>query len=198
MLLLSTVYPTRRQSRSTLIGHEIRTYDNENQIWKYGRIKASASEDAQPGSGQTCFRVELDDGTDQNVSLRDQKCMIAEEIVWALSSKTGEWTPAQLFKHTSLCRHEVGRRIAGFEMVEYFTSEPTTEWVKNRSTTLLPFEVNQERRFTISQVVVSAMHAAWRESNLRKWWRADGDIRKIDAGSSASCSSSSSGSEGED
>jgi hypothetical protein len=37
-------------------------------------------------------------------------------------------------------------------MVEYFTSEPTTEWVKNRSTTLLPFEVNQERRFTISQV----------------------------------------------
>ena len=111
---------------------------------------------------------------------------VADELVWALRSEPQppRWAPAQLFKHTSLCRHEVGRRVAGFECVEFFHGSSSAPpgaaaagggsgqlgrraWVRNHSSCLRPFEVNQARHFTGQAAVVGAMQAVWREQQLR-------------------------------
>jgi|EP01043_Picozoa_sp_COSAG02_P023728 hypothetical protein len=51
---------------------------------------------------------------------------------------------AQRFRHNTLCRHELGRRLAGFACVQLLPSRKMV-WVPNREHSLLPFDENLER-----------------------------------------------------
>ena len=98
-------------------------------------------------------KVEYKDGRRETVSLSEMRCMLADGLVWAKSPgkgsleqgvSTAEWLPGQRYRHNTLCRHELGRRVAGFACVRLFPSGQII-WVPNKPHSLLPFEENLER-----------------------------------------------------
>ena len=50
----------------------------------------------------------------------------------------------QRFRHNTLCRHELGRRLAGFTCVQLLPGRQMV-WVPNKEDALLPFDENLER-----------------------------------------------------
>ena len=98
---------------------------------------------------RTECKVEYKDGKRETVSLSEMRCMLADGLVWAKNPGSGrvsaaEWLPGQRYRHNTLCRHELGRRVAGFACVRLFPSGQII-WVPNKPQTLLPFEENLER-----------------------------------------------------
>ena len=68
---------------------------------------------------------------------------------------------AQRYRHNTLCRHELGRRVAGFACVRLFTTGQV-EWVPNKPHALLPFEENLEQFGTPTLVRAAQQSAhAW-------------------------------------
>ena len=67
----------------------------------------------------------------------------------------------QRYRHNTLCRHELGRRVAGFACVRLFTTGQV-EWVPNKPHALLPFEENLEQFGTPTLVRAAQQPAhAW-------------------------------------
>ena len=67
----------------------------------------------------------------------------------------------QRYRHNTLCRHELGRRVAGFACVRLFTTGQV-EWVPNKPHALLPFEENLEQFGTPTLVRAAQQSAhAW-------------------------------------
>jgi hypothetical protein len=92
-------------------------------------------------------KIEYNDGKRETLSLSDMRCMLADGLVWAKNpdfSGNVEWLPGQRYRHNTLCRHELGRRVAGFACVRLFPSGQII-WVPNKPHSLLPFEENLER-----------------------------------------------------
>ena len=122
----------------------------------------------------TGCQVEFKAGGTATVWLSQVKCMLADGLVWAKTSTEGraaEWLPGQVstparclycrvssalrltaslgaceqrYRHNTLCRHELGRRLAGFACVQLLPSKKMV-WVPNKEHSLLPFDENLER-----------------------------------------------------
>lgn len=154
-----------------LLGAEIKLFSENPERWVDARILALADSKDHPTEG---CQVEFKTGGMATVWLSQIKCMLADGFVWAkvsIGRREAQWLPGQRFRHNTLCRHELGRRLAGFACVQLLPSRKMV-WVPNRGHSLLPFDENLERLGTPTSETIWGIEAVQRLHGSLSFFRA--------------------------
>lgn len=110
-------------------------------------------------------KVVSDDGTSADGCGDDNKCWLPAQVIVvdcrsALASLPHSCADPpfahpvaiQVYRHNSICRHERGRRLAGYVFVQLLSAAHRMMWIENDASSLLPFEDSTEQCWQPRQV----------------------------------------------